>query len=384
MKSTVVEEKETAKTEDKTIIESSNAAGGGPDPNKPEDEDDKVKDLKVEKTENMAVSEEAVHLITSDAKKKQEEFIAKYEEIRKKVEKSYGTGNGDYEIYDDLYEMVPNRLPVDENTVGVLKGLVDALVVVIDAIYKDKPYQRFYVLETVARVPYFSYISALHYLETIGYKDNIGWLRIHWAEGWNELHHLLIMEELGGSKSWIDRFLAQHTAVLYYWVVVVLYFIQPSLAYNLSEHIEKHAYETYDGFLEQNAEVLKTLPAPKIATEYYESKTFMFDDFQSCRDPGSRRPVIRNLYDVFLNIRNDEAEHFKTMVAAQDELYLKENPTMMTAEQLEEVKKNNAINMVTSPYDLVMKEKEMREKGEADGSIKKIKVQRDGTMVQEA
>jgi len=70
MKSTVVEEKETAKTDDKTIIETSNAAAGGPDPNKPEDEDDKVKDLKVEKTENMAVSEEAVHLITSDAKKK--------------------------------------------------------------------------------------------------------------------------------------------------------------------------------------------------------------------------------------------------------------------------------------------------------------------------
>lgn len=239
-----------------------------------------------------------------------------YEDIRQKVEKNYGKGNGDYEVFDDLYEIVPNRLPVDEQTVGFLAKLVDALVVVIDAIYKDKPYQRFYVLETVARVPYFSYISALHYLETIGYKDNIGWLRIHWAEGWNELHHLLIMEELGGSKNWIDRFLAQHTAVLYYWAVVVLYFIQPSLAYNLSEQIEKHAYETYDGFIKQNAEILKTLPAPKIAQEYYETKTFMFDDFQSCRDPGTRRPVIRNLYDVFFNIRNDEAEHFKTMVAA--------------------------------------------------------------------
>ena len=218
-----------------------------------------------------------------------------------------------------------------------LANLVDSLVLVIDAIYKDKPYQRFYVLETVARVPYFSYISCLHYLETIGYKDNIGWLRIHWAEGWNELHHLLIMEELGGSKNWIDRFLAQHTAVLYYWAVVVLYFISPSLAYNLSEQIEKHAYETYDGFLKQNAEVLKTLPAPKIATEYYETKTFMFDDFQSCRDPGTRRPVIRNLYDVFFNIRNDEAEHFKTMVAAQDELYCKENPDKMTGQQLEDI-----------------------------------------------
>lgn len=102
------------------------------------------------------------------------------------------------------------------------------------------------MLETIARVPYFSYISCLHYLETIGFHDKIGWLRIHWAEGWNELHHLLIMEELGGSKDWIDRFLAQHTAVFYYWVVVVLYFIAPDLSYNLSEQIEKHAYETYD------------------------------------------------------------------------------------------------------------------------------------------
>lgn len=276
-----------------------------------------------------------------------------YEKIRAKIEDGYGKGNGDYEVYDDLYEIVPNRLPVDETTTGLLTKLVDSLVLVIDALYKDKPYQRFYVLETVARVPYFSYISCLHYLETIGYKDNIGWLRIHWAEGWNELHHLLIMEELGGSKNWVDRFLAQHTAVLYYWVVVVLYFVSPSLSYNLSEQIEKHAYETYDGFIKQNADVLKSLPAPQIATEYYEQKTFMFDDFQSARDPGTRRPVVRNLYDVFLNIRNDEAEHFKTMVAAQDELYIKENPLEMSEEQLQDIKKNNAINMVPNPYDIV-------------------------------
>lgn len=181
----------------------SSAAGGGPDPEDPNDKDYKVND-----TTNMAVSEDAVHSITDGARKKQADFVSMYEEIRQKIENNYGKGNGDYEVYDDLYEVVPNRLPIDEATTGLLTKLVDALVVVIDAIYKDKPYQRFYVLETVARVPYFSYISCLHYLETIGYKDNIGWLRIHWAEGWNELHHLLIMEELGGSKNWVDRFLA--------------------------------------------------------------------------------------------------------------------------------------------------------------------------------
>lgn len=260
------------------------------------------------------VTEEAVHNISAQSKRKQEEFLSMHDDIQKKIEMSYGKGNGDYEVYDDLYELVPDRLPVNDELVGSITKLVDYIVFLIDLLYQNEPYKRFYVLETIARVPYFSYISALHYLETIGYKNNIPWLRIHWAEGWNELHHLLIMEELGGDKRWFDRFLAQHTAVLYYWVVVVLYFLTPSLAYNLSEQIEKHAYETYDKFLKENADMLKKQPAPAIAIEYYESKTYMFDDFQSCREPGTRRPVIRNLYDVFFNIRNDEAEHFKTMV----------------------------------------------------------------------
>eukprot|EP00955_Chlamydomonas_euryale_P025384 267445-Chlamydomonas_euryale.AAC.1 len=36
---------------------------------------------------------------------------------------------------------------------------------------------------------------------------------------WNELHHLLIMEALGGDARWRDRFLAFHAAILYYWAL---------------------------------------------------------------------------------------------------------------------------------------------------------------------
>ena len=32
---------------------------------------------------------------------------------------------------------------------------------------------------------------------------------------------------------------------------------------------------------------------------------------------GERRPKIENLYDVFVNVRNDEAEHMKTMEFCQ-------------------------------------------------------------------
>jgi ubiquinol oxidase len=54
------------------------------------------------------------------------------------------------------------------------------------------------------------------------------------------------MEELGGNNRWFDRFLAKHIGIAYYWLCFTLYLIKPSLAYNLSENIEKHAFESYD------------------------------------------------------------------------------------------------------------------------------------------
>jgi len=48
-------------------------------------------------------------------------------------------------------------------------------------------------------------------------------LQVHFAQEWNELHHLQIMESLGGDQFWVDRFMAQHAAVFYYWYTTLLY-----------------------------------------------------------------------------------------------------------------------------------------------------------------
>jgi ubiquinol oxidase len=40
------------------------------------------------------------------------------------------------------------------------------------------------------------------------------------SEADNELHHLLIMESLGGNDNVVDRVLAQTMAFFYYWYVV--------------------------------------------------------------------------------------------------------------------------------------------------------------------
>ena len=83
--------------------------------------------------------------------------------------------------------------------------------------------------------------------------------------------------------------------------------------------MEEHAFETYDQYLRENAEILKTKPPPKAAIDYYvEGDMYMFDEFQT--ECEMRRPDIRNLYDVFVAIRDDEMAHVKTMAKLQTEL----------------------------------------------------------------
>lgn len=200
----------------------------------------------------------------------------------------------------------------------MINFLVGILVFVINTVYANRPYPRFYVLETVARVPYFSYLSVLHLYETLGIWRKADWLKIHFAESWNEMHHLLIMESLGGADFWADRLLAKSAALIYYWVIVVLYIVSPRSAYRFMELVEEHAYTTYDNFLKTEADMLKSQPAPDIAIQYYrDGDLYLFDGFQTTSKEFVRRPNVDTLYDVFVAIRDDEMEHVKTMGACQ-------------------------------------------------------------------
>lgn len=140
-------------------------------------------------------------------------------------------------------------------------------------------FEKFYVFETVARIPYFAYLSVLHLRETFGDRggskgkkkdiDNnqredkdkdeaacsfslanhqrIETMRTHYAQAENGSHHLLIMEALGGdSIREIDRFLAHTMAFFYYWFVVVIFSCNEQAAYHLNEVVEDHAYKIYE------------------------------------------------------------------------------------------------------------------------------------------
>ena len=127
-------------------------------------------------------------------------------------------------------------------------------VAIIDFLYRGRDYQRFWVLEEIARAPYFAFLSVLHLRESMGLRgpEHIDLMIQHFEQSINETSHLEYMESRGGADYWIDRFFAKHLVLIYYWVNVVYYWVAPRAAYHLSYEVEIHAAETYAKYLAYN------------------------------------------------------------------------------------------------------------------------------------
>ena len=127
-------------------------------------------------------------------------------------------------------------------------------VTIIDFLYQGRDFQRFWVLEEIARAPYFAFLSVLHLRESLGLRgpQHLYLMKEHFAQTLNETEHLEYMESRGGNSYWIDRFFARHLVLAYYWINVVYYWLAPKSAYHLSYEIEIHAAETYAKYLAYN------------------------------------------------------------------------------------------------------------------------------------
>jgi hypothetical protein len=137
--------------------------------------------------------------------------------------------------------------------------LLNITVAIIDFIYRDLPIQRFWVLETIARAPYFAFLSVLHLRESLGLRTEAHYylMKEHFAQTVNETEHLIEMESRGGADRWYDRFIAYHLVLIYYWILVGYYAIAPVSAYHLNAGIEFHATETYLDYFWNNPEDTK-------------------------------------------------------------------------------------------------------------------------------
>ena len=129
--------------------------------------------------------------------------------------------------------------------------VLDITVAILDFLYQGRDYQRFWVLEEIARAPYFAFLSVLHFRESMGLRgpEHLYLMKQHFEQSVNETEHLEYMESRGGNAYFIDRFVAKHLVLVYYWINVVYYWVSPRLAYHLSYEVEIHAAETYGKFL---------------------------------------------------------------------------------------------------------------------------------------
>ena len=125
--------------------------------------------------------------------------------------------------------------------------VLNITVAIIDYLYKGRDYPRFWVLEEIARAPYFAFLSVLHLRESMGLRgpEHLYLMKEHFDQSVNETEHLEYMESRGGNAYWVDRFVAKHLGLIYYWVNVVYYWLAPRLAYHLSYEVEIHAATTY-------------------------------------------------------------------------------------------------------------------------------------------
>jgi ubiquinol oxidase len=132
--------------------------------------------------------------------------------------------------------------------------VLNITVAILDFLYQGRDYQRFWVLEEIARAPYFAFLSVLHFRESMGLRgpEHLYLMKEHFAQSINETEHLEYMESRGGNRYFIDRFVAKHLVLVYYWSNVVYYWVAPRLAYHLSYEVEIHAAETYAKFLALN------------------------------------------------------------------------------------------------------------------------------------
>ena len=127
-------------------------------------------------------------------------------------------------------------------------------IAIIDYLYRGRDYQRFWVLEEIARAPYFAFLSVLHLRESMGLRgpEHLYLMKEHFDQSVNETEHLEYMESRGGNAYWIDRAFARHLVLIYYWVNVVYYWLAPRAAYHLSYEVEVHAATTYCKYLAIN------------------------------------------------------------------------------------------------------------------------------------
>ena len=96
--------------------------------------------------------------------------------------------------------------------------ILDITIYILDFLYRGRDFQRFWVLEVIARAPYFAFISVLHFRESLGLRgeDHVYLMKEHFYQALNETEHL---EEMNLGKAISTGLIGSLPNILFYFII---------------------------------------------------------------------------------------------------------------------------------------------------------------------
>lgn len=206
------------------------------------------------------------------------------------------------EVLNDPQALKEYKTPCDGYRVGVLPRILGAILMGSgNLFYGHRPsYLKFRAIEIIARVPYFSWVTAMYTLMTMFFTDEEKAMKFSRVSSFarlaqdNETMHVVVISKLALREHRAG--VIRHTiipmlfAFAYYWSSYILYFLNRRWALELNYLFENHAFHQYNEFLMQYGEELKHKAVGSEFLNWYG---------RHCM----------NQYEFFRSVRNDELIH---------------------------------------------------------------------------
>lgn len=192
--------------------------------------------------------------------------------------------------------------PLDEYRVGIVPAILGWILIAFgNVVYGFRPtYGKFKAIEVIARIPYQSWEVAAYTLVSAFHGNEEHALRLAKTTAFsraaqdNETMHVVVISHLAKDHGGIGFF--RHTlvpllfALVYFWLIYFLYMISHRASLELNYLFEKHAYNQYQRFLDENEEYLKKNICVSEFLTFYGRK-------------------VSSEYEFFELVRNDELVH---------------------------------------------------------------------------
>lgn len=192
--------------------------------------------------------------------------------------------------------------PYNDRKIGIIPRVLGALLVGGGSIfYGRRPsYGKFKAIEVIARIPYQSWevaaytmVSAFHGNEKMAIELCKTSAFSRFAQD-NETMHVVVISHLARKKK--DHGFFRFTlipllfALVYFWVIYLLYMVSHRAALELNYVFESHAYRQYQEFIDMNEDELRQTPISSEFLDFYGRN-------------------VKSEFEFFESVRNDELIH---------------------------------------------------------------------------